>query len=332
MTFTPICPWPITSSRRPARCGRQERQRPDPAGARRRRRGRQAEVHPRRALARQEQARRANDLGARRAPVGPDRLITGGGWIARPGATVFNLYRPPTLAPGDPGKAGPWLDHVRLVYPATPITSSATSPTGCRGRRRRSTTPSCSAARRASARTPCWSRSSARSGRGTSPRCRRSSCSGGSMAFSSRSSCASREARDLGDVNRYQFYDHLKAIIAAPPDVLRVDEKNLREYSVPNVCGVVITTNHKTDGIFLPADDRRHYVAWSELTKDDFEADYWARLWSWYDRGGDRHVARLSRRARSRRLGSRRRRRPRPRRSGTSSTPAALPKTPNWPT
>jgi hypothetical protein len=25
---------------------------------------------------------------------------------------------------------------------------------------------------------------------------------------------------------------------AAPPDVLRVDEKHLREYSVPNCCGV----------------------------------------------------------------------------------------------
>jgi hypothetical protein len=32
------------------------------------------------------------------------------------------------------------------------------------------------------------------------------------------------EARDLGDVNRYQFYDHLKAYTAAPPDVLRCDE------------------------------------------------------------------------------------------------------------
>ena len=57
--------------------------------------------------------------------------------------------------------------------------------------------------------------------------------------------------------------------------MLRVDEKNLREYSVLNVCGVVITTNHKTDGIYLPADDRRHYVAWSRLTKDDFDAEYW---------------------------------------------------------
>ena len=83
----------------------------------------------------------------------------------------------------------------------------------------------------------------------------------------------------------------MKAIIAAPPDVLRVDEKHLREYSIPNVCGVIITTNHKTDGIYLPADDRRHYVAWSDLTKDDFEAEYWTKLWRWYDQGGDRHVA-----------------------------------------
>jgi hypothetical protein len=53
------------------------------------------------------------------------------------------------------------------------------------------------------------------------------------------------EARDLGDINRYQFYDHLKVIIAAPPDVLRIDEKHLREHSIPNCCGVIITTNYK---------------------------------------------------------------------------------------
>jgi hypothetical protein len=99
------------------------------------------------------------------------------------------------------------------------------------------------------------------------------------------------EARDLGEFDRFGFYDHAKAYTAAPPDVLRVDEKNLREHSIPNVSGVIITTNHKTDGIHLPADDRRHFVAWSDLTKDDFDADYWARLWAWYGTGGDRHVA-----------------------------------------
>ena len=72
------------------------------------------------------------------------------------------------------------------------------------------------------------------------------------------------EAKDMGEFDRFKFYAHMKAYIAAPPDVLRVDEKNLREHSVFNVCGVVMTTNHKTDGIYLPADDRRHFVAWSE--------------------------------------------------------------------
>ena len=99
------------------------------------------------------------------------------------------------------------------------------------------------------------------------------------------------EARDLGDVDRYSFYDHLKAYTAAPPDVLRCDEKHLREYAVPNVCGVVITTNHKSDGIYLPADDRRHYVAWSDLTKEDFPPGYWSQLYGWYQDGGHRHVA-----------------------------------------
>ena len=42
------------------------------------------------------------------------------------------------------------------------------------------------------------------------------------------------EARDLGDVNRFDFYDHTKAYTAAPPDVLRVNEKHLREYYVFN--------------------------------------------------------------------------------------------------
>jgi hypothetical protein len=99
------------------------------------------------------------------------------------------------------------------------------------------------------------------------------------------------EARDLGGIDRFALYDCMKAYTAAPPDVLRVDEKNLREYSARNCCGVIIFSNYKTDGIFLPADDRRHYAAWSEMTKDDFAEDYWNRMWAWYDQGGDRCVA-----------------------------------------
>jgi hypothetical protein len=82
----------------------------------------------------------------------------------------------------------------------------------------------------------------------------------------------------------------MKTYTAAPPDVLRVDEKHLREYPVFNVCGVIITSNYKTDGIYLPADDRRHYVAWSPLTREDFAPDYWTDLYGWYNAGGIGHV------------------------------------------
>src|SRR4029077_18748415 len=40
------------------------------------------------------------------------------------------------------------------------------------------------------------------------------------------------EARDLGEYDRFAFYDHMKGITAAPPDVLRVDEKHRHEYSI----------------------------------------------------------------------------------------------------
>ncbi len=99
------------------------------------------------------------------------------------------------------------------------------------------------------------------------------------------------ETRDLGEIDRYAFYEHGKVYVASPPDVLRVDEKNIREHYVPNVCGVIMTTNHKTDGIYLPDEDRRHFVAWSDLTRDDFPEGYWRDLYAWYAAGGIANVA-----------------------------------------
>ena len=220
-----------------------------------------------------------------------DRLIVVGGWIARLGARVFNLYRGPTLMPGDPSKADPWLAHVRKVYPNDvdrivkwlahrkqrphEKINHALVLGGLQGIGKDSLLEPVVRA------VGPWNVAE------VSPQQLLGRFNGFLKSVILRVS----EARDLGEVNRFSFYDHLKAMTAAPPDVLRIDEKHLREYYIPNVCGVIITTNHKTDGIFLPADDRRHYVAWSDLTKDDFEPDYWTRLWRWYDEGGDRHVA-----------------------------------------
>jgi hypothetical protein len=220
-----------------------------------------------------------------------DRLIAEGGWIERSDVTTFNLYRPPTLKHGDAAKAGPWIDHVRKVFGDD------------------------------AGHIICWLAHRVQrphekinhalvlggnQGIGKDTLLEPVKCAVGPWNFSEvgPQQVISRfngflksvilrvsEARDLGDVDRFKFYDHMKACTAAPPDVLRVDEKNLREHSVVNVTGVIITTNHKSDGIFLPADDRRHFVAWSDLTKEDFTPQYWNDLWDWYDRGGNGHVA-----------------------------------------
>ena len=40
------------------------------------------------------------------------------------------------------------------------------------------------------------------------------------------------EVRDLGEVNRYAFYEHMKTILATPPDVMRVNAKYIPQHYV----------------------------------------------------------------------------------------------------
>jgi hypothetical protein len=96
------------------------------------------------------------------------------------------------------------------------------------------------------------------------------------------------EARDLGDVDRYKFYESSKRFIAAPPDTLTCNRKYLAAYDVPNVMAVVITTNNKLSGLYIELDDRRHYVAWS--TAERPPATYFDNLWGWLREGGKQAV------------------------------------------
>jgi hypothetical protein len=221
----------------------------------------------------------------------PDRLISDGGWIERNKITCLNLYRPPAIQIGNPMEADPWIQHVRKVYPNEAdhiikwLAPRVQRPQekinhalvlgGSQGIGKDTLLEPVKRA------VGPWNFVE------VSPTQMLGRFNGYVKSVILRVS----EARDLGDVNRFQFYDHLKVYTAAPPDVLRVDEKNLREHSVFNVCGVIVTTNHKADGIYLPADDRRHYVAWSDLTKEDFTEEYWTDLWRWYEQGGYAHVA-----------------------------------------
>jgi hypothetical protein len=220
-----------------------------------------------------------------------DRVIANGGWIQHPGTTVFNLYRPPQLTAGNPGGAQPWIDHVhwlypneadhiihwlaqRVQYPGVKI-NHALVLGGDQGIGKDTLLEPVKHA------VGAWNVNE------VSP----VQLLGRFNGFVKSVILRVSEARDLGDIDRYSFYEHMKVLTAAPPDVLRVDEKNTNEYAVPNVCGVVITSNHKTNGIYLPADDRRHFVAWSERTASSAPADYWNKAYRYYADGGIADVA-----------------------------------------
>jgi hypothetical protein len=219
-----------------------------------------------------------------------DRLIADGGWIPRKGCRVFNLYNAPVLDP-IPGNPDPWLHHLERLYG----TDAAHIVAWCAHRVQRPQVKinhalvlgGMQGIGKDTVLEPVKYAVGAWNFHEASPQ----QMLGRFNSFLKSVVLRVSEARDLGDFDRYAFYDHTKSIIAAPPDTLRVDEKHRAEYYIPNITGVIITTNHKSDGIYLPADDRRHFVAWSDLDRKNFNEAYWNDLWGWYANNGLRVVA-----------------------------------------
>jgi hypothetical protein len=220
-----------------------------------------------------------------------DRLMVEGGWVERPGDSSFNQYHPPTIKPGNAAAARLWLDHVKLIYP-----EDHQHIVSWLAHRRQ----------RPAEKINHGLVLGGKQGIGKDTLLEPLKYGVGPWNFQEITPTAimeSRfneylkavilrvnEARDLGDVNRFQFYDRMKNWLAAPPPTLRIDGKNKLEYYIPNCCGVVITSNYK-DAFYLPADDRRHYVAWSELEKEQFNEAYWNRIYRYYEKeGGFEHV------------------------------------------
>jgi hypothetical protein len=215
----------------------------------------------------------------------------GGGWIDHRGVRCLNTYRPPSVAAGDAAKARPWVDHVELIYPdeAAHIVSWLAH----RVQRPQEKINHCLVLGGAqgigkdSLLEPAKYAIGGWNFEDVSP----TQLMGRFNGFLKSVILRVSETRDLGDVDRYGFYEAMKTYTAAPPDVLRIDEKFMQETYVVNVVGIVMTTNNKAGGIYLPADDRRHFVAWSNLTKDDFTEGYWNGLYRWYESGGLGDVA-----------------------------------------
>jgi hypothetical protein len=188
------------------------------------------------------------------------RLLYEGGWIERSGARCFNQYLAPSIAHRAAAQAGRWIEHVRHIYPddaehlfdwlahrVQRLNEKINHALVLGGDQGIGKDTLLEPVKRAIG---PWNF------REASPAQLLGRFNGFLKAVILRVS----EARDLGEFDRFQFYDHMKVYTAAPPDVLTVDEKHTREYAIVNCCGIVVTTNYKMDGIYLP-DLRRGLLA-----------------------------------------------------------------------
>jgi hypothetical protein len=106
------------------------------------------------------------------------------------------------------------------------------------------------------------------------------------------------EAADLREMSRWAFNERTKVLIAGNPDTCEINPKYGRKYTITMHCGITITTNHLTSGVFLPEDDRRYDVIQCatleemDLTDEQVRRDYFTGLWEWFlKKDGAQHVA-----------------------------------------
>jgi hypothetical protein len=252
-----------------------------------------------------------------------DRLVAEGGFFPKRGARVFNLYKPPFIVPTRSREVRFWRDHVHALWPDEAnhiecwLAHRAQRPgekinhaLGLGGEQGVGKDAVLDPLKRA---VGAWNFHE------ISPQ----TVLGSFNEFVQSVVLRISEGKDLGDIDRFAFYEATKTLIAAPPDTLRCNPKFVRPYYVLNVVGVIITTNHKVGGLFLPPDDRRHFIAWTTVERSAFNEAYWTRYWTRLEaRGAQRRSPIISRRSTSA-ASTPKRRLLRRKRSGRWSTPCA---------
>lgn len=89
------------------------------------------------------------------------------------------------------------------------------------------------------------------------------------------------------DFKAANFYNLLKPILAAPPEMLPMTLKYANTIYVRNLCHVILTTNDPLT-MYIPKEDRRLFVMNSVV--DKFDSQYFERLYNWLDEGGIENV------------------------------------------
>jgi hypothetical protein len=213
------------------------------------------------------------------------------GWIDSPGSVTMNSYKSSDAARGDAAQAGPWVDQIKRNYPihwehivryfAHLVQGPGVKPNhaivlgGAPGVGKDSIIAGVRYAL----------------GEHNVKSIGPEAIFGDFTPWTKCLLLIINEAHDTGDVTRAQFYERMKTVTAAPPDTLTFNDKHVKSYPVRNCLGCIITTNHRTGALYLPSDDRRYFVVWSDCVESDYSAERWAAYWAWFNAGGAGHVA-----------------------------------------
>ena len=213
----------------------------------------------------------------------PDLVIAGGGRITTGGAKLFNLYRPPVIGPVE-GDVKLYADHWKRLYPGECeemldwLSFKVQHPEikinhaiGMGGAEGIGKDTLLAPIREA---VGPWNFAEVSPGR---------VLKGDFNEYMQSVILRVNEAHDVGDFNRFDFHERTKTMIAAPPEGSRDQRQVPATVLHTDLTGVIILTNHKTLGLYLPRTDRRHLIGWSERLKSEM-AEYCAGLWNWYEK------------------------------------------------
>jgi hypothetical protein len=221
-----------------------------------------------------------------------DLVTDEGGFVYKQSARTYNQYKPPDIELGDASLAKTWLDHIRTVYPddfdwivwflahRVQKPHEKINHALVLGGEPRIGKDSILAPIRHII------------GTSNFQECTPDTMVGNFKPFLKAVILRLNEGRDIGSA-KYKLYEEIKLITAAPPEMLEVNEKHLKQYYIPNVLALIITTNYKTGGMYLPANDTRHYVAWSPLSQTPEQTKRCRDLHRWYEAGAHafEHIA-----------------------------------------
>jgi hypothetical protein len=210
-----------------------------------------------------------------------------------PGTVLFNTYLPPQPCHGDPKKAGPWIDHLRRLY-GDETAKHILAWMAWRVQHPEVKINHCLVLGGApgigkdTALAPLMRAVGAYNVAEVSP----TTITGKFNTHMRSVVMRISEVRNFGEtgMNVFKFHEAMKTVLASPPLTHLINGKHMPEYHIPNIVGVVMTTNYQTSGLYLPSDDRRHYVCTTQLTASDLPADYFVGFWHWLRTGGIEHA------------------------------------------